>query len=57
MKHKETGGGMSENRNEFIEEQAAEEENKLAFPKGCLWSLALSLPVWAALIYFLFWRR
>jgi hypothetical protein len=48
---------MSENRSKLIDEQAAEEENKLAFPKGCLWSLALSLPVWAALIYFLFWRR
>lgn len=33
-----------------------EEEPKLAMAKGCLWSVLLSIPLWALLIYVI-WKQ
>lgn len=32
--------------------QRTEEEPKLAMAKGCFWSVLISIPFWALLIYF-----
>ncbi|MEW9698476.1 hypothetical protein [Paenibacillus sp. SI8] len=33
-----------------------EQEPKLGFAKGCLWSMLISTPFWALLIWWLFFK-
>ncbi|WP_261301923.1 hypothetical protein [Paenibacillus andongensis] len=35
-------------------QERTEQEPKLRFAKGCLWSILVSIPLWALLIWFLF---
>ncbi|WP_277600936.1 hypothetical protein [Paenibacillus whitsoniae] len=35
--------------------ERTEDEPKLAFAKGCLWSLLISLPLWVLIAYWI-WR-
>ncbi|WP_268240110.1 hypothetical protein [Paenibacillus marchantiophytorum] len=36
--------------------RTTEQEPKLSFAKGCLWSLVVMIPVWAIFIWFFFFK-